>query len=194
MLGGDISRKMPWPPRRSLEFGAGAALPSMVLLREGTSRVIITDRKVNDMTFEALGLSATKNAELWNIPNVCELCPHTWGENVHEFVEDTNEGIDVLVASDCIYNPAYHDALLQSASGTICSERGIFIVGYSYHSNVTSQRVEEFFAKADEYDFRLISEFTKNYEAQEGIGCKDSERAVVYCKVLVHKDSIYCRE
>ena len=195
MLGDDISRRMPWPPRTSLEFGAGAALPSMILLREGTSRVIITDRKVNDMTFEALERSATKNAEQWNVPNTTLILPHTWGEQVHELVVDTSgEGIDVLVASDCIYNPDYHNALLQSASATICSELGIFIVGYSYHSNVTSQRVEEFFAKAEEYDFRLISEFKKNYKEQEGIGSKDPERAVVHCKVLANKDSIYCRE
>jgi len=29
---------------------------------------------------------------------------------------------------------------------------------------------------------------------QEGIGSKDPERAVVHCKVLANKDSIYCRE
>ena len=195
LLGDDISSIVPWPPRSSLEFGAGAALPSMILLREGTDKVIITDRKVNDMTFEALDLSAQKNGEQWNVSNIYErvqICDHTWGEAIDELVQKSNSGgIDVLVASDCIYNPTYHDALLRSASGTICSESGIFIVGYSYHMNVSKEQVEAFFAKAEEFDFCVVSEFTKKYKEQQGIGSKDPERAVVYCKVLVHKDSVY---
>lgn len=195
LLGDDISSLVPWPPRSSLEFGAGAALPSMILLREGTDNVIITDRKVNDMTFEALDLSAEKNGEQWNVSDISqrvEVCDHTWGEAIDELVKKSNSGgIDVLVASDCIYNPTYHNTLLQSASGTICSERGIFIVGFSYHSNCSKEQVDAFFAKAEEFGFCVVSEFTKKYKEQQGIGSKDPERAMVYCKVLVHKDSIY---
>ena len=198
LLGSDISNVMPWPPRSSLEFGAGAALPSMVLLKEGTNKVIITDRKVNDMTFEALELSAEKNGRQWNILNINErvkILDHTWGEAIDDLVKKSSSGgIDVLVASDCIYNPTYHDALLRSASGTISSERGIFIVGFSYHSNVSTEQVDAFFTKAKEFDFYVVSEFTKKYKEQQGIGSKDPERAIVYCKVLVHKDSIYRRQ
>ena len=195
LLGDDISSLVPWPPRSSLEFGAGAALPSMILLGEGTDNVIITDRKVNDMTFEALDLSAEKNGEQWNVSDISQrvqVCDHTWGEAIDELVKKSNSGgIDVLVASDCIYNPTYHDALLQSASRTICSESGIFIVGFSYHSNCSKEQVDAFFAKAEDFGFCVVSEFTKKYKEQQGIGSKDPERAMVYCKVLVHKDSIY---
>ena len=195
---GDITSLVPWPPRSSLEFGAGAALPSMILLKGGTDKVIITDRKVNDMTFQALDLSAEKNGEQWNISNIrdrVQICDHTWGEAIDELVKKSNsEGIDILVASDCIYNPTYHNALLQSASRTICSKSGIFIVGYSYHSNVSKEQVDAFFVKAKEFNFCVASEFTKKYKEQQGIGSKDPERAMVYCKVLVHKDSIYRRQ
>ena len=77
--------------------------------------------------------------------------------------------IDVLFASDCIYryNPDLHvrrmppfSRLLRQLALSWVSYSWIRRV-YSYHSNVTSQRVEEFFATAEEYDFRLISEFTK---------------------------------
>lgn len=39
-----------WPPTRYIEFGAGAALPSLVLIHEGAGRVVITDKYVNECT------------------------------------------------------------------------------------------------------------------------------------------------
>lgn len=196
LFGLDLCGKMPWPPNRSLEFGAGAALPSMVLLKEGTERVIITDRRVNDQTFEALELSVKKNCQRWGINKErAVIKPHTWGDDVNKLIEGDRgeeESADMLVSSDCIYNPQYHEALLQSAAGTISKKRGLFIVGYSYHTNVSTEQVEAFFSICGAYKFRVLSEFKKEYKEQMGIGSKDPKRAVVYCKVLAHRDSIYC--
>lgn len=50
-----------------IEFGAGAALPSLVLLKEGADKVVITDRFVNDETFDALRMSVDTNAKAWDI-------------------------------------------------------------------------------------------------------------------------------
>lgn len=190
---------VPWPPKKALEFGAGAALPSMVLLKEGAEQVIITDKKSNEMTFEALRFSAAKNAEKWGI-NKEELerrvlvKPHTWGENIEDLMDDNRSSFDLLVASDCIYNPVYHKALLKSASYLINKERGIFIVGYSFHMNVPPEQVLDFFLLAQsEYGFVIITELQQAFDGQKGIASKDPNRGVVYLKVLAHRDSHYCR-
>lgn len=197
LFGPAVYEKMTWPPKSSLEFGAGAALPSLVLLKEGAERVIITDRKVNEQTFEALELSVLKNSQQWNINDSNErvkIEAHTWGEDIDKLIEGKEEeGVDILIASDCIYNPAYHEALLQSAAGTISNKRGLFILGYSYHTNVKAQQVEAFFTSSENYGFEVISEFKQEYKEQMGIGSKDPDRAVVYCKVLANRDSIYCQ-
>ena len=62
----NTSHDMKWPPRYCIEFGAGAALPSLVLLKEGADKVVITDRFVNDETFDALRMSVDMNTKVWN--------------------------------------------------------------------------------------------------------------------------------
>ena len=202
-----------WPPRRCVEFGAGAALPSLALLREGADRVVITDRYVNnDATFDALRMSVERNAKYWRTASDggggggrAIVVPHTWGEDVDGLLthigggEDndddreaaaaassTTRKADLLVASDCIYNPAYHDALLRSATGVMDPERGLFVVGYSLHGNVPSSRISDFFdAARRDYGLRVVNEFLRQYEdGQRGIGSEDAERGAVYVKVL----------
>ncbi|KAL7525355.1 hypothetical protein ACHAXR_000969, partial [Thalassiosira sp. AJA248-18] len=143
-----------WPPKRCIEFGAGAALPSLVLLKEGAKRVIVTDKYINEQTFDALRMSVDENAKLWGMSDEevegrVDIMPHTWGEDVEKLLvtqqdqqqqqqqqqEEAgddgrrsgdhpgcssdvaccdDERADLLIASDCIYNPTYHKALLQS--------------------------------------------------------------------------------
>lgn len=195
LFGPDAEGKMRWPPRRALEFGAGAALPSMILLREGAETVICTDRKVNDETFEALQMSVEKNCEKWGEERKKRMVtkPHTWGEDIEDLTADGGV-MDLLVASDCIYNPMYHEVLLQSAAGCISKDEGLFVVGYSFHMNVPPEQVTEFFRKAEtQYAFAVVSEFKEDYEGQSGIGSNDHNRGAVYVKVLAHQDSKYCQ-
>ena len=184
-----------WPPAHSIEFGAGAALPSLVLLKEGAGRVTMTDRYVNQQTFEALRMSVDKNAEIWGAEKErAVIIPHTWGEDVERLTIDAHgdksgasrKG-DLLIASDCIYNPTYHTALLQSAVGAM-AKLGKFIVGYSFHGNVPPSQVLDFFARAkDEFGLEVVSEFSEKYDGQRGIGDMDKNRGVVYVKVLLSK-------
>ena len=197
-----------WPPSRSIEFGAGAALPSLVLLKEGTNRVIFTDRYVNQQTFDALQLSVDVNAKSWGISEkeVKErvgIIPHTWGEDVEKLTmiptQQTSgdcqelEKAALLIASDCIYNPAHHKALLQSAISALDTIIGLFVVGYSFHGNVPPTQILEFFevAKSNEFGLEVVNEFEKKYSGQLGIGGEDENRGTVYVKVLASKGSVY---
>lgn len=198
LFGADVLKKMHWPPRSALEFGAGAALPSMALLKEGVEHLICTDRKVNQETFEALELSVQKNSDQWGISKSSieervHLLPHTWGIDVDKLKIPAGD-VDLLIASDCIYDPTHHQSLLESASATISKQSGLLVVGYSFHMNVSPDRVLEFFAVAEEkFDLIPVSELEEHYDGQNGIGNHDPSRGAVYVKVLAYKTSNYFR-
>jgi predicted nicotinamide N-methyase len=225
-----------WPPTICIEFGAGAALPSLVLMKEGASRVVITDRYVNECTFDALRQSVIVtntttsnegdrlNEEYTPLEQQrAVVVAHTWGENIDELlshiggsgVHDNNNNNDkdvnitattgvsssssssntiikanLLIASDCIYNPTYHHALLHSVIGTMDIHTGRFLVGYSLHGNVPSKQTLDFFTVAQrEYGLIIVNELCINYpNGQLGIGSTDIERGVVYIKVLAYGD------
>ena len=226
-----------WPPTICIEFGAGAALPSLVLMKEGAGRVVITDRYVNECTFDALRQSvistnSTTSKEEARLNEECTLeqqravvVAHTWGENIDELLSHIGGGSGVhnnnnnndkdvnitattgvssssssssntiikanlLIASDCIYNPTYHHALLHSVISTMDNNTGRFVVGYSLHGNVPSKQILDFFTVAQrEYGLIIVNELCINYpNGQLGIGSTDIERGVVYIKVLAHGD------
>ena len=204
---GNLIQQYNWPPSKSIEFGAGAALPSLALLKEGATRVVFTDRFVNEQTFDALRMSVDKNAKLWGISKEevkerVKILAHTWGEDVERLAQSTEgvsdgcmacENADLVIASDCIYNPTYHRALLQSVVGAMDKNIGLFIVGYSFHSNVPKSQTLNFFEVAkNEFGLHIVSEITNNYDGQRGIGSTDAERGVVYVKVLAFENSVYC--
>lgn len=200
LLNNRNTHDMNWPPRSCIEFGAGAALPSLVLLKEGAKKVVITDRFVNDETFDALRMSVDMNAKEWNlskeeVEDSVVVMPHTWGEEVEKLTQQhtnnsSNNGeeeckADLLIASDCIYNPEYHTSLLESASSAM-NLKSFFIVGYSLHGNVQSSQILNFFNIAqDEFGLKVVNEFTKEYDGQRGIGSVDKERGTVYLKLLI---------
>ena len=217
-----------WPPTRCIEFGAGAALPSLVLIHEGAGRVVITDKYVNECTFDALRQSVNNTNfnviveeeedsmnEERTLDQHAVVVAHTWGENIDELLSHIGGGVhnnnnknndvnitatevvsssnttkaNLLIASDCIYNPIYHHALLQSVVGAM-DTTGIFVVGYSLHGNVPSLQTLEFFTMAQrEYGLAIVNELCIEYpDGQLGIGSTDVERGVVYIKILTWDD------
>lgn len=94
---------------------------------------------------------------------------------------------DLLIASDCIYNPLYHTPLLESASSAM-NANSFFVVGYSLHGNVQSSQVLNFFNIAqDKFGLKVVNEFTKEYDGQRGIGGSDKDRGTVYVKLLRYR-------
>jgi predicted nicotinamide N-methyase len=213
-----------WPPRRTLEFGSGAALPSLALMRDALVNtnnninnnknnididIIITDNGKNDAaTFAALERSVAENGRIWNVvlppdqqprgasnhhPPVISIARHTWGEEIEDFQiqhDCRNNNVQLLLAADCIYNPQYHAALLDSANALIDHTNGLFIVAYSFHSNVSNDAVLHFFtlAKATPYHFQIVRELQHDYpQGQVGIGGTDPARGTVYIKVLAKR-------
>jgi predicted nicotinamide N-methyase len=102
---------------------------------------------------------------------------------------DANGGakFDVVVASDCIYNPECHEILLRSASAVL-GDAGVLIVGFSFHGNAANDAILAFFERA-ERDFGLCvaREWDVMHDVQgAAVWSKDENRGNVYIKVLKH--------
>jgi hypothetical protein len=93
----------------------------------------------------------------------------------------------MLIASDCIYNPTYHDALLRSATAVMDPDNGLFVIGYSLHGNVPACRALNFFEVARrDYGLIIANEYTKEYaDGKQGIGSNNGDRGAVYVKILI---------
>ena len=122
---------------QSIEFGAGAALPSLYLAhllapRHYTPmpRVHITDAKQYRNIHQILASVLQQPMSIREKIRI-RVSPHDWGvgigadDNDSSFLGDECDGAtaghtyDLVVASDCIYNSNYHTKLLQSISTTL---------------------------------------------------------------------------
>ncbi len=93
----------------------------------------------------------------------------------------------MLITSDCIYNPTYHDALLRSATAAMDPDNGLFVVGYSLHSNVPACWALNFFKVARrDYGLIIANDYMKEYaDGKRGIRSDDGDRGAVYVKILI---------
>lgn len=161
----------PTQPFRSLELGAGTALPSLFLaklLSSGlkqsaqTSVLRITDAKYYRNIMQILGSVDILHDSTENSSIQIEVHPHNWGTPIGfgRLQDDAGSGVkdasphDLVIVSDCIYNPEYHDDLLVSLSSTLAlpsgtssdptTNGGVAVVSFSLHGNVRNEVIWEF--------------------------------------------------
>lgn len=182
----------------ALEFGAGGGLPSLALIAQNkVPFVVVTDRQArhNDDNLCALKRSVEANLPEDSSSYKPLVEAHSWGEDIIGLQQKVGRShFDLLIACDCIYNPQYHGALLDSASSLLEPEAGVWIVGYSFHGNVFDHEVLHFFAEAQKRGFCILREFSQSYEGQEGIGGTDPRRGAVHVKILTLRDPNICRK
>ena len=162
---------------RCLELGAGAAIPSLFLANylsqkpnhEASILVHITDLKryhnLKPILLAVRRLPAQVRQQVQ-----LKVSPHTWGLGVgtqsiganldFSFIETECGGMnlyDIVAVSDCIYDPNYHQQLLDSICATLkkptnqgrkANDGGRVIITFSLHGNVPEDNVWAFFRKA----------------------------------------------
>ena len=169
---------------QSIEFGAGVALPSLYLAHLLAPRdyasipcVHITDAKQYRNIHQILASVLLQPRSIRQRINI-RVSPHDWGmglgadNNDSSFLLEECFGTmvgntyDLVVVSDCIYNPNFHEQLLQSISTTLAlpgdrgnttgmatrrddSKGGCALVTFSLHGNISDDAVWKFLAKAD---------------------------------------------
>lgn len=151
---------------RCLELGAGTAVPSFFLaelLRDGN---LSTNKdsplkqvlRITDAKYYRNIMQILRSIEIQQFPIneslAIEVYPHNWGETVafgKTQNDDDSSPHDLVIVSDCIYNPVYHNDLLVSLSRTLglpsfpqTPTGGIAIVSFSLHGNVQDSAIWEF--------------------------------------------------
>ncbi len=164
-------REDPGKPFRSLELGAGTAVPSLFL-----SKILSSDEHTQQSSQRKSVLRITDAKYYRNIMQILrsvdidemtsengsvqmEVHPHNWGEPIQFGKELVDEGMpdssphDLVIVSDCIYNPEYHDDLLVSLSTALAlpngetestTSGGVAVVSFSLHGNVRNEAIWEF--------------------------------------------------
>jgi len=132
-------------------------------------------------------MSVDANADAWGLSSEVinsrvSVVPHSWGEDIDKLCGSDGRA-DLLIASDCIYNPMHHRALLESAIGTM-NDGGLFVVGYSFHGNVSPNEVLAFFDLALEFGLEVTNGLDVESDGQRGIGSNDASRGAVHLRVL----------
>mmetsp|Transcript_27722 Transcript_27722/g.75549 ORF Transcript_27722/g.75549 Transcript_27722/m.75549 type:complete len:363 (-) Transcript_27722:214-1302(-) len=143
---------------RSLELGAGTAVPSLFLAdrvmkmetteKSSPTKICITDAKQYRNIKQILLSVGMQNTT--NNSNVqFEVHPHNWGE-FDEYIprrEAAGNGsandYDLVIVSDCIYDPEYHEALLETLAHTLALG-GRAVLSFSLHGNVEDEVIWDF--------------------------------------------------
>jgi hypothetical protein len=133
------------------------------------------------------------HAQQQDSPVRIEVHPHNWGDNntigfAADDAADESEGEhDLVIVSDCIYNPEFHDDLLLSLSRTLAlptmantttistnttksasNGGGVAVVSFSLHGNVQDAAIWEFLDQKLPSTMRNNNDNDNNNDTIEG--------------------------
>jgi hypothetical protein len=144
-----------------MELGAGTFLPSLFL-----GHLVANDSHVHPEIKPVLHITDGKQYRnirqiLFSLSNQptqvresasFRVSPHNWGQNIDVFLaqESASGGYDLIIVSDCIYNPTYHRDLLKTIAATLRlpatpdDPGGRVILTFSLHGNTPDRDIWNF--------------------------------------------------
>ncbi|KAJ5608846.1 hypothetical protein N7528_009413 [Penicillium herquei] len=148
-----------WSARgqRVLEFGAGAALPSLICALANASSVTVTDHPSSPSLLGAIEFNLTHNlqsrdSELVGSGNSqgpeISIHPHQWGILSDSFAIENKARFTRIIAADCYWMPLQHENLCQSLQWFLAPGGKIWMTA-GFHTG--RPILVEFFEKAKKY-------------------------------------------
>ncbi|KAF5378190.1 hypothetical protein D9615_007502 [Tricholomella constricta] len=145
-----------------LELGAGGALPSIVAVKNGARKVVITDYPDDDLV-KNIELNVETNISILNRERV-SIQGYIWGRPIDPLLNalpktHPEPSFDLIILSDLIFNHSQHDALLTTCEAALApapsesqgtSSSPSVLVFYSHHRPHLAHRDMEFFQQARE--------------------------------------------
>ncbi|KAI0088418.1 putative methyltransferase-domain-containing protein [Irpex rosettiformis] len=183
-----------------LELGAGGGLPGIVTVKNGAKLTVLTDYP------DAPLLENLRHNVAHNVP--AELSQrvfvegYIWGKPLELILNkqqttSNDQGFDLIIMSDLIFNHSQHDALLTTAelalkpSTSTSTPQPSVLVFYSHHRPHLAHRDMEFFSKAQERGWAcekiLTEQFPPMFPEDPG---EEEVRATVHGWRLVRYSSI----
>jgi len=186
--------------KRTVEFGAGTALPSLVALSAGSQLSVITDYP-DETVLQAIKETVGYNWISCGEPLLGRVAVvgHEWGTDtdaVFQAASKTlgttstdrdNESDDLrfnlAIFSECLWMHRTHAALAQSLS-QLLSQESYAIATYAHHVPGCEEKDDAFFSLCKDYNFFVVHE-----ESQEMAYMWDSGKTtVVHLKILRRSD------
>ncbi|WVR07546.1 hypothetical protein IAU60_004588 [Kwoniella sp. DSM 27419] len=136
--------------KRILELGAGAGLPSIASALAGASQTVITDYPDNDLV-ENMRFNADVNVP-GNLRDNVDIVGHLWGHDVRHLMARTEDnGFDLLILSDLVFNHSQHDALIKSVNSTLNDKPdSCILVFFTHHRPHLADADNAFFPRLAE--------------------------------------------
>eukprot|EP00668_Euglena_longa_P038809 GGOE01049904.1.p2 GENE.GGOE01049904.1~~GGOE01049904.1.p2 ORF type:complete len:214 (+),score=34.91 GGOE01049904.1:343-984(+) len=188
---------------RVAELGAGSAIPSLVAFACGATAVS-TDM-VQAAQLLTLAKAAAAQEHPKDNPGRVFVRGLDWGasEAPHNEVLGCGctEGrrldpFDIVIAADCIYNPAAHGSLLRTVRSLLSRggdgrPPGVAAVAFSFHGNVPDREVTAFFDEAEKCGFRVTrptapADAETSLPPTNAFANADPRRSVVHLYLLQH--------
>ncbi|KAF8803245.1 hypothetical protein BYT27DRAFT_7195839 [Phlegmacium glaucopus] len=159
--------------RNVLELGAGGGLPSIVTLKNGAQKVVVTDYPETNL-IENLAHNVVENLDVEDRKRI-DVQGYIWGQPVHSLLEplslsSQSSKFDLIILSDLIFNHSQHDALLKTCELVISPNTSQLstpdphvLVFYTHHRPHLAHRDMQFFTKAKERGWICTEIYTKTF-------------------------------
>jgi predicted nicotinamide N-methyase len=185
--------------KRTIELGAGTALPSLVALSHDSSFSLITDFPDKQL------LQAIRETVGWNW-SACS-CPkdrvavlgHEWGTSVDDLLkvasssqlasDDADTYFDLAILSECLWKHRCHAALAKSLDEVLHPSRGVAVLTYAHHIPGKEREDDAFFDICEaEYGLKVAMKIPNQVEYQWDNEKSITEFLVVLRRVGVNND------
>ncbi|KAI0825951.1 putative methyltransferase-domain-containing protein [Irpex lacteus] len=155
-----------------LELGAGGGLPGLVTVKNGAKLAILTDYPDASL-IENLRHNVSRNVSS-DLSAKVAVEGYIWGQSLETIFSrqaeiSNDQGFDLIIMSDLIFNHSQHEALLRTAelalkpSTSVPSPQPSVLVFYSHHRPHLAHRDMEFFSKAKERGWQCEKILTERF-------------------------------
>lgn len=148
-----------------LELGAGAGLPSFIAGIHNASRVVITD-------YPELELIDNIKYNVENVDGIDKdkftVAGYVWGNDtasLKEYLDDKEDGYDLVILSDVVFNHSEHAKLLKTCWDSLSrknKDAKVFVV-FTPHRARLVHRDFQFFDDAKEMGFKVEKLFEEKW-------------------------------
>ncbi|KAG6918976.1 hypothetical protein DXG01_010215 [Tephrocybe rancida] len=167
---------------RVLELGASAGLPGIMIAKLYDNASVVVSDYPDELLIKTLADNVAHNG----VSGSCIAAPYAWGSNASSII-GSDDGFDVVVAADTLWNPTLHTLFIQSLQLTLkkLPSARIHLVAGLHTGRYT---IQSFLSAAQDAGFHIESAVEKEVRGSQEKpwdvgGCddeKDRRRWVVW--------------
>ncbi|KAF9035162.1 putative methyltransferase-domain-containing protein [Panaeolus papilionaceus] len=154
----DVENRALYQDKCVLELGAGGALPSIVMWKNGSKKAVITDYPDNDLVDNMkFNIEHNRGSKDENEMDRVDVTGYIWGTSTKPLLETLPSpftGFQLIILSDLIFNHSQHNALLKTCEEVLApsptAKQPCVLVFYTHHRPHLAHRDMQFFEIARE--------------------------------------------